>query len=258
MQQAIRDAHPKVSIVIVSYNNQDLTRQCIASVLRSSVHPNIEVLVVDNASSDGSAEMLQALRDERVRVLLNRENAGFAAANNQALALATGEFVVLLNNDTVVPRGWLPRLVRHLSDPQIGLTVAVTNFSGNESRIAVPYTTLEEMERFADAYMNTHDGEWFDIRVAAMYCVGMRREVYDRIGPIDEEFGVGMFEDDDYSHRARLAGFRVVCAEDVFVHHFGQASFSKLEPSEYGALWKRNQARFEKKWSMQWEPHQAR
>jgi GT2 family glycosyltransferase len=202
--------------------------------------------------------MLAALRDERVHVLLNNENTGFAAANNQALRIATGEFVVLLNNDTVVPRGWLPRMLRHLSDPQIGLTVAVTNFSGNESRIAVPYTTLDEMEQFADAYMSEHDGKRFDIRVAAMYCAGMRREVYDRIGPLDEEFGIGMFEDDDYSHRARLAGFRVVCAEDVFVHHFGQASFSKLDKAAYDEVWKRNQAHFEKKWSVRWEPHQAR
>ncbi|HYK04769.1 MAG TPA: glycosyltransferase [Thermoanaerobaculia bacterium] len=258
MRLAIREAHPKVSIVIVSYNNQELTRLCLDSVLRSSMHPNVELIVVDNASSDSSAEMLEALRDERVRVLLNRENSGFAAANNQALKVATGSYVVLLNNDTVVPRGWLPRLLRHLADPQIGLTVAVTNFSGNESRIAVPYTTLEEMEPFADAYMWEHEGTRFDIRVAAMYCVGMRREVYDRIGPLDEEFGIGMFEDDDYSHRARLAGFRVVCAEDVFVHHFGQASFGKLAGAEYDALWKRNQAHFESKWNVRWEPHRGR
>ncbi|HEV7764711.1 MAG TPA: glycosyltransferase [Thermoanaerobaculia bacterium] len=258
MLNAIRDAHPKVSIVIVSYNNHELTRLCIESVLRNSMHPNLEVIVVDNASQDESADVLASMRDEQLRVLLNETNVGFAAANNQGLRIATGEFVVLLNNDTVVPRGWLPRLLQHLADPQIGLTVAVTNFSGNESRIAVPYTTLDEMETFADAYMSEHEGERFDIRVAAMYCVGMRRDVYERIGPLDEEFGVGMFEDDDYSQRARLAGFRVVCAEDVFVHHFGQASFSKLDKAEYESLWKRNQAHFEKKWSVRWEPHQSR
>ena len=255
---AIRDAHPKVSIVIVSYNNHDLTRLCIDSVLHESMHPNIEILVVDNASTDGSAEMLAALHDDRVRVLLNRENVGFAAANNQALAVATGTYLVLLNNDTVVPRGWLPRMLRHLDDPEIGLVVAVTNFSGNESRIEVPYTTIEEMQPFAEAYMREHEGERFDIRVAAMYCVGMRRDVFERLGPLDEVFGVGMFEDDDYSHRARLAGFRVVCAEDVFVHHFGQASFAKLDRETYDALWKKNETYFEKKWGVRWQRHTAR
>jgi GT2 family glycosyltransferase/glycosyltransferase involved in cell wall biosynthesis len=255
---AIRDVHPKASILIVSYNNHELTTACIESVLRNSMHPNLEVIVVDNASTDGSREKLEALRDDRVRVLLNDENVGFAAANNQALQHASGTYIVLLNNDTVVPRGWLPRMLRQLEDPQIGLAVAVTNFSGNESRIDVPYDTIEEMLPFADHYMREHDGERFDIRVAAMYCVGMRRDVYETVGLLDEHFAIGMFEDDDYSHRVRLAGFRVVCAEDVFVHHIGQASFSKLTPEAYDALWKRNQAYFEEKWGVRWEPHQAR
>jgi GT2 family glycosyltransferase len=258
MLNAIRDAHPKVSIIIVSYNNAELTRACVESVLRNSMHPNLEIVVVDNASTDGSAEMLGAMRDDRVRVLLNRENAGFAAANNQALRIAAGAYVVLLNNDTLVPRGWLPRLLRHLDDRDIGLAVAVTNFSGNESRIEVPYTDIAGMEPFADAYMREHEGQRFDIRVAAMYCVGLRREVYERLGPLDEQFGTGMFEDDDYSHRARLAGLRVVCTEDVYVHHFGQASFSKLDPEAYETLWKRNQAHFEEKWGVRWQPHEAR
>jgi GT2 family glycosyltransferase len=258
MRSVIRDVHPKVSIIIVSYDNQELTRACIESVLRNSMYPNIEVIVIDNASSDGSAEMLKAMEDDRVRLILNRENSGFAAANNQGLHLATGKFLVLLNNDTVVPRGWLPRMLQHLEDPQVGLAVAVTNFSGNESRIPVPYATIEEMHPFAEEYMREHEGARFDIRVAAMYCVGMRRDVYTLIGPLDEEFAIGMFEDDDYSHRTRLAGFRVVCVEDVYVHHIGQASFSKLVPEAYDALWKRNQAHFEKKWGMRWEPHRAR
>jgi GT2 family glycosyltransferase/glycosyltransferase involved in cell wall biosynthesis len=258
MLSAIRETHPRVSIVIVSYNNHELTRACIESVLRNSMHPNLEIIVVDNASTDGSAEMLDAMRDEHVHVLLNGRNAGFAAANNQALQIVTGAYVVLLNNDTVVPRGWLPRMLRHLDDPEIGLAVAVTNFSGNESRIDVPYTAIADMEPFADQYMREHDGERFDIRVAAMYCVGMRRDVYERLGPLDETFGIGMFEDDDYSHRARLAGLRVVCTEEVFVHHFGQASFSKLDAATYEALWKRNQAHFEEKWGVRWEPHTLR
>jgi GT2 family glycosyltransferase/glycosyltransferase involved in cell wall biosynthesis len=258
MKNAIRDVHQKVSVIVISYNNEVLTRACIESVLHRSLHPNLEVIVVDNASTDGSAEMLAALDDPRVRVLLNRENAGFAAANNQALAVATGDVLVLLNNDTVVPRGWLTRMLRQLEDPAVGLVNAVTNSSGNESRISVPYTDVGDMERFAEPYMLAHEGERFDIRVAAMYCVGMRRDSYERIGPLDTRFGIGMFEDDDYSHRARLARLRVICAEDVYVHHYGQASFAKLSAATYEALWNENQAYFETKWGMPWQPHEVR
>jgi GT2 family glycosyltransferase len=98
----------------------------------------------------------------------------------------------------------------------------------------------------------------FDIKVAAMYCVAFRRDVYEKVGPLDEKFGMGMFEDDDYSHRMRLAGFRVVCAEDAFVHHYGQASFKKLSATEYQAIWDRNQKYYEEKWGVAWERHTPR
>lgn len=260
LRTAIRDAHAKVSIIVVTYFNRELTRLCLDAVFRTTLHPNVEVIVVDNASTDGTPEMLEELarQHDNLRVILNRTNLGFAAANNQGLRVATGEVFVLLNNDTVPARGWLPRMFRHLRDPEIGLVVAVTNFSGNESRIAVPYTTLDDMPAFAEEYARANAGKVFDIHVAAMYCAGMRRDAYEVIGPLDEEFTVGMFEDDDYSHRARLAGLRVVCAEDVFVHHFGQASFGKLPKGEYDAIWRRNRAYYERKWGIPWKPHTGR
>ncbi|HET8775361.1 MAG TPA: glycosyltransferase [Thermoanaerobaculia bacterium] len=260
LRGAIRDVHAKVSIIVVTYFNRELTRLCLDAVLRTTLHPNVEVIVVDNASTDGTPEMLEeyARRHGNLRVILNRTNIGFAAANNQGIRAATGDVFVLLNNDTVPARGWLPRMLRHLQDPQIGIVVAVTNFSGNESRIAVPYTTLDGMPAFAEEYARANEGKAFDIRVAAMYCVGLSRDAYDAIGPLDEDFTVGMFEDDDYSHRARLAGLRVVCAEDVFVHHFGQASFGKLPKEEYDAIWRRNQAHYERKWHVTWTPHVGR
>jgi len=256
LEVVCRDASPLVSIIIVTYNNVDYTRLCVQSVLRNTHAPRFEVVVVDNASSDGTREYLRGLSD--VRVILNDDNEGFARANNQGIAVSKGEFIVLLNNDTVVPPGWSCRLQRHLRDADSGLVVSVTNFSGNESRIDVTYRALEEMEAFAADRAREHDGESFDIPVAAMYCVAFRRTVFGRVGPLDERFTIGMFEDDDYSLRVRNAGFRVVCAEDAFVHHFGQASFKKLSQSEYFALFERNKRLFEDKWGRAWVPHKDR
>jgi GT2 family glycosyltransferase/glycosyltransferase involved in cell wall biosynthesis len=260
MLAAVRDVHPRVSIIVVTYGNWQLTRLCLDSVFRTALHPNLEVIVIDNASSDETPRCLTELArtHSALRVILNEENRGFAAANNQGLDVATGDVLVLLNNDTVPARGWVPRMLRHLENREIGLVNAVTNFSGNESRIEVPYTSLEDMPSFAEQYATRHDGESFDIHVAAMYCVGMRRDAFERIGPLDEAFRIGMFEDDDYSHRARLAGYRVVCAEDVFVHHFGQASFRKIPEAEYEALFRRNRNLFEQKWGIAWRPHTYR
>jgi GT2 family glycosyltransferase len=260
IEEGIRHAHPRASVIIVTYNNVDYNRLCLESVLRNSLWPDFEVIVVDNASTDGTPEFLRELetRDQRVRIIPNSDNRGFAKANNQGLALATGQYLVLLNNDTVVPNGWLPKLIRHLDDPAIGIANAVTNFSGNESRIEVTYSDLTGLEEFAETYTRAHEGRLFDIRVAAMYCVAMRREVFEKVGPLDENFGQGLFEDDDYSHRVRLAGLRVVCVEDAFVHHFGQASFKKLSQREYQEIWDRNQKYYEQKWAKPWEPHTLR
>ncbi|MGZ7039146.1 MAG: glycosyltransferase, partial [Thermoanaerobaculia bacterium] len=247
---------PHVSIVVVTYNNVDYTRLCLESVFRNTHSPRFEVIVVDNASSDATREYLQHVPG--IRLILNDHNEGFARANNQDIAASAGQFIILLNNDTVVPPGWSCRLLRHLDDSAIGLAVSVTNFSGNESRIDVPYRDLDEMDAFAARRAVEHDQERFDIDVAAMYCVAMRRDVFERIGPLDERFTIGMFEDDDYSLRIREAGLRVICAEDAFVHHFGQASFKKLSQTEYFALFERNKRLFEDKWGREWVPHKDR
>ncbi len=255
---ALRTTTPRASIVIVTYNNLALTKLCLESVLRNTDYPDYEVIVVDNRSSDGTPAWLESLaaRCENVSIILNDENAGFARANNQALARATGDYLVLLNNDTVVPPGWLSRLLRPLADPAIGLVGPMTNFVGNEAKLEVAYATWREMEAFAHEHTWRHHDEIADIHMLAMFCLAMRREVFARIGPLDEQFGIGMFEDDDYSLRVRAAGLRVVCAAGVFVHHFGQAAFGKLiESGAYNPLFDRNRALYEKKWGVAWAPH---
>ncbi|HEX6385857.1 MAG TPA: glycosyltransferase family 2 protein [Anaerolineae bacterium] len=251
----------RASVVVVTFNNLVFNRLCLESLLVNTEYPKYEIIVVDNGSTDGTPAYLRELawRHPHVRVLFNDANRGFAAANNQGLALARGEILVLLNNDTIVPRGWLAALIQHLKDPAVGLAGPVTNRIGNEAEIEVTYRTYGEFEAFAQAHMEAHRGQTFDIRTLCMYCLAMRRDVFERLGPLDERFEVGLLEDDDYSRRAHKAGYRVVCAEDVFVHHFGQASFGSLIPSgEYGRLLKANRRRFAEKWGVAWEPYGRR
>ena len=257
MQLAIGGLYEKVSIVLVTYNNLNLTIQCVNSILRNTTWPNYQLIVVDNGSEDGTKDYLERLRDEvpKTKIILNPENRGFAAANNQGLRDADGDVLLLLNNDTVVPGGWLDPLVLHLRDSSIGLIGPVTNTVGNEAKIEVSYTDIQQMQAFADRYTEAHKGQFFDIPMLAMFCVAFRRGILDEVGYLDEAFGIGMFEDDDYSRRVQAAGYRTVCAEDAFVHHYGQASFRKLIASgEYQALWDTNQAYFESKWGA-WQPH---
>jgi GT2 family glycosyltransferase/glycosyltransferase involved in cell wall biosynthesis len=255
---ALARVTPRASIVIVTYNNLALNKLCLESVLRNTEYPNYEVIVVDNNSADGTPDYLRemAARHGHLSVVLNPTNDGFARANNLGLERATGEYLVLLNNDTIVPPGWLSRLLRHLQDPEVGLVGPMTNSVGNEAKVEVTYRTWAEMERFTRRKTWAHDGQVADIQMLAMFCVALRRETFEEVGSLDEQFGVGMFEDDDYSMRVRAKGYRVVCAADVFVHHFGQAAFAKLiESGQYDGIFERNRKLYEAKWQVKWVPH---
>jgi GT2 family glycosyltransferase len=255
-------ACPRLSVVIVTYNNLIFTRMCVESLLAGGVDVRSEIVLVDNASGDGTLEYVRQLaeRNPIVRVITNQTNRGFAAATNQGLLASTGEILVLLNNDTIVPPGALPRLVQLLEDSTIGLAGPTTNRIGNEAEVETSYETYEEMIEFAQERAGVEGAQRLrEIGMPAMFCLALRRDTLATIGLLDEQFGPGLFEDDDYAMRARAAGFRCVCAEHVFVHHFGEATFGPLAAAGvYGGLFAENRARFEKKWNVKWQSHARR
>ena len=249
------------SIVVVTYESLVFTRLCLESVLANTRDVGHEIIVVDNGSGDDTPEYLTALaeRNPHVRVVLNGANLGFPRACNEGLALARADHLVLLNNDTLVPPRWLPRLLSHLRDTRVGLVGPVTNRIGNEAEIETDYETWSEFLVLAERRAREHRGEGIDIPVASMFCLAMRRDVYESLGQIDERYEVGLLEDDDYSERARRSGYRVRCADDVFVHHFSEASFGKLVPAgEYTEILQANKHRYTEKWGAPWMPYARR
>lgn len=251
---------PIVSIIVVTYNNLALTQTCLASIDAYSDYANLEIIVVDNASSDGSPAYLTdwVKGAPNRRLILNPENSGFAAGNNLGLAAASGEYLVLLNNDTHVTPGWVRTMTRHLQrNPKIGLIGPVTNNIGNEAKIDITYDDMPQMLVESTAYTRRHIGQLLPLRTAAFFCVMMPRATYEQVGDLDEAFGRGFFEDDDYCRRVEQIGKEVVCAEDVFIHHHLSASFNKLKQVERQKLFEQNKLTYEAKWG-KWRPHEFR
>ncbi|HET9393794.1 MAG TPA: glycosyltransferase [Candidatus Rubrimentiphilum sp.] len=258
--EAIESVTPSVSIVVLTYNNWQFTKDCLHSILTLSDYPKLEIIVVDNGSTDETLEELDqvAARDSRVSIIRNDRNLGFAAGNNVGLRAAAGEYVILLNNDTYVTKGWVRDLIRPMTiDPKVGLTGPLTNNIGNEQKINIRYSGMLEMAAVSRQFVRLHLRRRFDTHNLAFFCVAIRREVLETIGFLDEEFGLGFFEDDDYCRRALQAGFRIEIVDDVFVHHHLSASFDALGSEQKAKQMQKNKAIFERRWGP-WEPHRYR
>ncbi len=252
LREHIHDiALPSVSVIVVTRNHLDLTTQCLESIEAMTAYGNYEVIVVDNGSSDGTPAFLDRWAGGRAdrRVILNPDNRGFAAASNQGLAAADGKYLALLNNDTAVTAGWLGTLVGHLRrDHRIGLIGPVTNNAWNDARIDIEYTDLDQLHAVARRWTSRHLGQTRSIPSLTFFCVATSREVYDDVGPLDEAFGIGMFEDHDYCRRVERTGRRLACALDVFVHHESGASFDAMDQEHRWELFERNKRLYEARW----------
>lgn len=248
---AVEGFYPKVSIVVLAHNQRSFTEVCLGSIERFTGYANIEVVVVDNASTDDTPQWLALWASRRpwARVVRNARNLGFSAGNNRGARAATGEYLVFMNNDVFVTDGWIGDLLAHFRrHPKLGLLGPVTNRSGNESVIRIAYENMEQMAIEARSYTAAHRREFTYPHVLHWFCVMLPRSVWLQVGELDEGFGLGMFEDDDYTYRVRAAGFETACAEDVFVHHHHSASFGQLPQAEYDKLFARNRRYFESKW----------
>ncbi len=241
-----------LSIIIVSWNVRDLLRQCLSSAFEArgpmaadippaaSVEPRTEVIVVDNASTDGSPDMVRA-EFPHVRLVANGENRGFTAANNQGLALSQGRMLLLLNPDTEVVGDALATMVRYMdAHPEVGAL---------GPQLRYPDGSLQPSRRrfptFATALVeSTVIQEWWaDNRILRRYymadtpddaiqpvdwlvgaCLLVRRPVYEQVGGLDEGFFM-YSEEMDWCRRFKAAGWQVVYLPTAtIIHHEGRSS----------------------------------
>lgn len=253
----------KTSIIILNYNTPKYLQLCLDSIRKYTKPYTYEIIVVDNHSTDGKS--LPYLKEQEIKFdditcIYNDENLGFPKGCNQGIMMsAKGNDILLLNSDTIVMPRYLTQLQTALyHDEKIGATSCVTNYCSNFQKIPTSYTSIPELEEFADKYNHLDPKKWVYRDKLVAFCLLIRREVVDKIGLLDEIFTPGNFEDDDYSYRIRQAGYRLLLLKDTFIHHFGSGSFiNPLTEEErtrkikaYNELLERNQKLFLEKWHL--------
>lgn len=239
----------KTSIIILTYNELALTKQCLHSVQKHTDNNDIELIIVDNGSTDGTVDYLNNLSG--VHTIFNEKNLGFAKGCNQGVEMATGENILFLNNDTIVTENWLQAMIRVLyKSDKIGMVGPVSNYVSGHQRIDVPYQTINEMDAFADEYSKQNQGKTRQVLRLVGFCLLVKRDLLTKIGSFDESFEYGSFEDDDLCLRAIKHGYHLYIALDAFVHHHGHATFTANQDIDINYLYLKNQQRFIDKWDI--------
>lgn len=233
------------SIIIPTYNGLGLLRACVESI-RAYTRTPYEIIVVDNASSDGTDLYC---RTNRLTLLSLPENRGFPLACNLGLQLAAGDELLLLNNDVIVSQGWLDNLKNALySAPDIGIVGPVTNYASGRQQVKTGYTDIPGYHAEAGRANIPDSGKWSETKRLVGLCFLFKRQLMDAIGLLDERYSPGHYEDDDYCYRARLHGYRLLIAGDCLVHHEGSASFKEVYSASLQELVERNRRIFMDKW----------
>jgi GT2 family glycosyltransferase len=227
-----------VTVIVAVHDALEHVRACLSSIVEHTLPP-YELLLVDDGSQAETAEYLRRFAvGQDARLIRNATARGYTAAANQGFRAARGEYVVLLNSDTVVSADWLDRLVMCAeSDPRIGLVGPLSNTASWQS--------VPEVEQQGDWAPNPLPAGWtagdMARAVAAFagrtyprmsflngFCLLVKRAVIDAIGDFDEAaFGEGYGEENDYCLRARAAGWELALADDVWVHHAQGQSYAR-------------------------------
>jgi GT2 family glycosyltransferase len=240
-----------VSVLVPCCGQLEYTRLCVPSLLRHSRLP-YELIFLDIGSLDGTAEYLcgvaaaASVNIEVVRAITDHDIPG---AVEQALALAQGEFLVLLNNDIIVTADWLTYLtgLANLA-PAVGLVGPMSNAAAPPQRVdSVPYRLtrrdsvgpgsvdlssrplldVEPVNRFAREWCEQYRGKWLEVDHLGGFCLLVKRQVLDAVGLLETKSGLGIFDTDSLCQKARQAGYTLAVCKDVFVHHFASRPYAQ-------------------------------
>ncbi len=208
----------KLSVITLTYNKLEYTKKFIESLYKYT--KDFELIIVDNGSTDGTVEYLKSLKD--VKLILNNENKGFSAGNNQGIELAEGEYIGFLNNDILLYPEWFEACEEVFKIEKAAFI--------SPRHINPHYDTTDEKSyinyfknnfKYAQKYEKSFDECVFS-------CVITKRTVLNNLGLFDENYTQAFFEDNDFKYRAIEAGYGVFVTNEACFFHFGSVTSKTL------------------------------
>lgn len=225
------------------------TEKCLRSLISQAQHIEASVYVLDNGSPDNSPELQKKFCEAypQIHDLYSEKNLGYAGGMNFLASQGTGEWFILVGSDTIFYPHSLVRFKEALKKvpANVGIVGPVTNSAGTAQCIQSLGTTHQEVFDRAEQYFSQSTNLLLPLYRADFFCVAIRKTLWSQLGGLDLIYGLGYYEDFDFSMRAKQLGYSCLMVEDVFVFHQGSASFKgSLEQSQ---LLKRNKKIFKNK-----------
>lgn len=258
----------KIGIVIVSYNASDVVNMTLSSVRKSKNNTSYKLILIDNASNPVELKKIQlsfdicSEKDQNWTLLSLENNLGFSGGNNVGIKSFLDDdeisHICLLNSDVIVSDYWIDRLLEKNKD----IISCVTNKADSEQCVPCNYDFSKEECLSDDNHLvqnvfdtvNNYSQQWYNAwenniveAEPTYFCVVMKKEVFQKVGLLDETFFPGGFEDDDYCIRSKHLGYISYLARDVFMHHWGSASFGQLQHQFFSERAKKNKSYLEEK-----------
>lgn len=221
----------RCSIILITYNQSSKTKKCLESIFNGGIEEDDEIIIIDNSSKDETKELLADIDDYRVTVLYNTINLGFAKAVNQGIYHSRGKYICLLNNDTIVRRGFIDNLIKGIENTRYGGII------GPYSKGMYPPMYLEKESDL--------DGIVREIPIIYGYCILFKKSLVKQIGGFDEIYEIGNFEDLDFAERVKRIGKKLLVDGNTYIDHYHHASW---KPKQLDLSLKRNYFRFKRKW----------
>ncbi len=217
------NSKPFASIIIPVYNKVEYTRKCISSILADTDRPVVEIIVVDNGSTDGTREYLESIahqlahEKDNLMLVFNKSNLGVAPAWNQGAKMATTKYLAIINNDIVVTNGWLRSLIWSMDIHHLSLV----------SPFAATGVLNYDLEKRAQSFTEKNLSRiWYDYDFCAFLTT---KKTYEQIGPFDENYKVGGYEDTDYVYRLKKLDLKYAVTGASFIHHFGSSTLGDFK-----------------------------